>query len=41
MPQETFASGIEKTVKWYIENQPWCQRVLDGSYRGERLGLNE
>lgn len=40
MPQETFASGIKKTVEWYIQNQPWCQRVLDGSYRGERLGLN-
>ena len=40
MPQETFASGIEKTVRWYIENQQWCQRVLDGSYRGERLGLD-
>jgi dTDP-glucose 4,6-dehydratase len=40
MPQETFASGIEKTVKWYIENPRWCQHVLDGSYRGERLGLD-
>ena len=40
MPQESFATGIEKTVKWYMENQVWCQRVLDGSYRGERLGLD-
>ncbi len=41
IPQETFTTGIEKTVKWYIDNQVWCQRVLDGSYRGERLGLGE
>ncbi len=39
VPQETFVTGIEKTVKWYIDNQVWCQRVLDGSYLGERLGL--
>lgn len=39
-PKESFTSGIEKTVRWYLENQKWCQRVLDGSYRGERLGGN-
>jgi dTDP-glucose 4,6-dehydratase len=38
-PEETFESGIRKTVKWYLDNQQWCQRVLDGSYQGERLGL--
>ena len=31
---------IEKTVHWYLNNQTWWQRVLDGSYAGERLGLN-
>ena len=36
---ETFDSGIAKTVDWYLDNQDWCQRVLDGSYRGERLGV--
>ena len=36
---ESFESGIAKTVDWYLDNQPWCQRVLDGSYRGERLGV--
>lgn len=40
VPQETFESGIEKTVLWYLNNQTWWQRVLDGSYAGERLGLN-
>jgi dTDP-glucose 4,6-dehydratase len=32
-PQETFDSGIRKTVQWYLDNQDWCQHVLDGSYR--------
>jgi dTDP-glucose 4,6-dehydratase len=35
---ETFESGIEKTVDWYLANAQWSDRVLDGSYRGERLG---
>jgi dTDP-glucose 4,6-dehydratase len=38
-PQETFESGMEKTVRWYLENRAWCEGVLSGSYRGERLGL--
>ena len=38
-PDETFESGIEKTVDWFINNRHWCQRVLDGSYQRERLGL--
>jgi dTDP-glucose 4,6-dehydratase len=37
-PSESFESGLEKTVRWYLDNQPWVNRVLDGSYRGERLG---
>jgi dTDP-glucose 4,6-dehydratase len=36
---ETFQSGIARTVDWYLANQPWVQRVLDGSYRMERLGV--
>jgi dTDP-glucose 4,6-dehydratase len=40
-PQETFESGVEKTVRWYLENRAWCEGVLSGSYRGERLGLGE
>lgn len=38
-PDETFATGIKKTVEWYLENQLWCSRVKDGSYQGERLGI--
>ena len=37
-PQETFESGIRKTVQWYLDNKDWWQRVLDGSYKLERLG---
>ncbi len=37
-PQETFESGMRATVRWYIDNAVWCKRVMDGSYRGERLG---
>ena len=37
-PEETFETGIRKTVQWYLENREWCQRVQDGSYRRERLG---
>ena len=37
-PQETFESGIRKTVQWYLDNQAWCHRVQDGSYQRERLG---
>lgn len=40
-PQETFESGIRKTVEWYLENQNWCQRVQDGSYQRERLGVDK
>ncbi|MCE6966483.1 MULTISPECIES: dTDP-glucose 4,6-dehydratase [unclassified Leclercia] len=38
-PQETFESGIRKTVEWYLANEGWWKQVLDGSYQGERLGL--
>lgn len=37
-PQETFESGIRKTVQWYLDNQAWCQGVQGGSYERERLG---
>ena len=38
-PQETFDSGIRKTVEWYLNNKSWWSRVLDGSYSRERLGV--
>lgn len=37
-PEETFASGLRKTVCWYLDNLDWCRRVQDGSYQRERLG---
>jgi dTDP-glucose 4,6-dehydratase len=37
-PQETFGSGIKKTVEWYLGNKKWCKHVQDGSYQRERLG---
>ena len=41
VPEETFETGIRKTVEWYLANQEWCQHVKDCSYQGERLGLGE
>lgn len=38
-PRETFATGLRQTVQWYLDNREWWQRVQDGSYQGERLGL--
>ena len=35
----TFESGIEATVRWYLENEPWWQPILSGAYGGQRLGL--
>ena len=39
VPQETFESGIRKTVQWYLDNRQWWQRVLSGDYRLGRLGV--
>ncbi len=39
-PQETFETGIRKTVEWYLNNLDWSRRVQDGSYQRERLGVN-
>jgi dTDP-glucose 4,6-dehydratase len=40
-PRESFASGLEKTVDWYLANQAWCDSVTAGSYTMERLGLGD
>ncbi len=37
-PLETFDSGMRRTLRWYLDNAPWCARVTDGSYLGQRLG---
>ena len=36
LPNETFESGIEKTVKWYLENKEWCQNIKD---KRQRYGI--
>lgn len=38
VPQESFETGIRKTVRWYLDNRDWWQRVLSGDYRLGRLG---
>ena len=38
-PEETFETGLCKTVQWYLDNSTWCQNVQDGSYQRERLGV--
>jgi dTDP-glucose 4,6-dehydratase len=37
-PRENFGTGLRKTVSWYLENKPWWAKVLDGSYRIQRIG---
>ena len=37
-PEETFETGIRKTVQWYLDNRIWWERVLSGAYRLERIG---
>ncbi len=39
-PREEFEAGLRKTVRWYLENPEWVERVATGTYRGERLGLS-
>jgi dTDP-glucose 4,6-dehydratase len=40
-PKETFETGIKKTVPWYLDDKIWCDRVKDGSYRGNKQGVVE
>ena len=37
--EETFESGIEKTVRWYLANEAWWRPLRDKVYAGERLGI--
>ena len=41
LPQETFESGLHKTVRWYLDNEQWWKSILSGDYKLERLGKNE
>lgn len=38
-PKETFETGLFKTICWYLDNSDWHNRVMDGSYQRERIGL--
>jgi len=40
VPEETFETGMKKTIQWYLNNNEWCERVQSGKYQQERLGLN-
>jgi dTDP-glucose 4,6-dehydratase len=40
-PQETFETGLRKTVEWYLNHLDWCQHAQDGSYQRQRLGIAE
>lgn len=37
-PEQSFRTGLMKTVQWYLDNDGWCEGVRSGGYRGERLG---
>jgi dTDP-glucose 4,6-dehydratase len=39
VPRESFESGLAHTVRWYLDNRKWWERIISGSYRTERLGL--
>ena len=40
VPEETFETGLRKTVQWYLNNTDWCQRIANGRYQRERLGAS-
>ncbi len=40
-PLESFETGLEKTVAWYLQNRPWCERVTADKYDRERLGKGQ
>lgn len=33
LPQTSFAEGIKKTIKWYLDNEDWWQRIISGEYQ--------
>jgi dTDP-glucose 4,6-dehydratase len=38
-PRETFTSGMERTVRWYLSNETWIKEIKDGNYQLQRLGV--
>ena len=41
LAQENFETGIAKTVRWYIDKQPWWRAILNRGYNADRLGLTK
>lgn len=41
MPEESIESGIEKTIKWYLNNMDWVEAVTKNNYNLKRLGITE
>jgi len=39
--EENFETGIAKTVRWYVDEQPWWRAILERGYKVERVGLNQ
>ena len=40
-PRHRFDDGLRATVQWYLDNEQWVERIADGSYRGQRLGVDQ
>jgi dTDP-glucose 4,6-dehydratase len=38
-PKHTLSTGLEQTVKWYLDHRAWCQSILDSKYDTTRMGL--
>jgi len=39
-PQETFATGLQRTVRWYLDNAKWMEDIQSGNYQLQRLGAS-
>jgi len=39
LPKESFETGIEKTIRWYLDNKEWWESIQNNTYQQERLGL--
>lgn len=40
VPEESFETGLRKTLTWYLTHRDWCERVQNGNYQRERLGIS-
>lgn len=39
LPKESFETGIEKTILWYLDNKEWWESIQNNTYQQERLGV--